>query len=73
MKNIGVVGIFVLVISGCATAPFVVLDNGAEKVMVGKSDPGDNYKGIGPVSGTVMGLTVVTLVTGELTKGQQQI
>jgi hypothetical protein len=52
MKCIGILGLFVLVISGCVSAPLVVLDSGAEKVMVGKSDPGDNYKGIGPVSGS---------------------
>jgi hypothetical protein len=54
MKIIGVLGIFVFAISGCTTirAPLVVLDSGAEKVVVAKSDPGDNYKVIGPVSGT---------------------
>jgi hypothetical protein len=53
-KIIGVLGIFFFVISGCSTirAPLVVLDSGAEKVVVAKSDPGDNYKVIGPVSGT---------------------
>lgn len=42
---------FILMISGCATAPPMLLTSGASKVIVAKSDPSDNYEIIGPVSG----------------------
>ena len=40
-----------LAIAGCATAPPMQLTQGAGNVLVAKSDPGDNYEIIGPVSG----------------------
>ena len=40
-----------LLVGGCATAPPMQLTSGAENVLVAKSDPGDNYEIIGPVSG----------------------
>jgi uncharacterized protein DUF4156/putative oligomerization/nucleic acid binding protein len=40
-----------LAIAGCATAPPVQLTSGASSVLVAKSDPGDNYEMLGPVSG----------------------
>lgn len=40
----------ILAIAGCAT-PQVQLTPGATNVLVAKSDPGDNYEMIGPVSG----------------------
>jgi hypothetical protein len=53
MKNISLFGIFIFVISGCASVPIplLTLDKGAENVVVRKADPGDNFKVIGPVSG----------------------
>jgi hypothetical protein len=53
MKNISLFGIFIFIISGCSTisAPLLKLDVGAERVVVAKSVPDDNYKVIGPVSG----------------------
>ena len=39
------------VISGCVSAPPLQLSDGASSVLVAKSDPGDNYEMIGPVSG----------------------
>lgn len=42
---------FLLIITGCATVPPMQLTPGAENVYVAKSDPGDNYEMIGPVSG----------------------
>ena len=41
----------VLSVAGCATAPPLLLTPGASSVLVAKSDPGDNYEIIGPVSG----------------------
>lgn len=41
-----------LAIAGCATAPPIQLTPGATNVLVAKSDPGDNYEIIGPVSGS---------------------
>ena len=38
-------------LSGCVSAPPMELQNGAEKVLVAKSDPTNNYEIIGPVSG----------------------
>jgi hypothetical protein len=52
VKIIGVAGVVIFLISGCVSAPKIVLYSEAEKVGVGKSDPGDNYKAIGPVSGS---------------------
>ena len=43
--------IFLSVIAGCATAPPMELRLGASNVQVAKSDPGDNFEMIGPVSG----------------------
>jgi hypothetical protein len=40
-----------LAITGCATAPPMQLIPGAGNIQVAKSDPGDNYEIIGPVSG----------------------
>ena len=40
-----------LAIAGCVTAPPMQLTPGAGNVLVAKSDPGDNYEIIGPVSG----------------------
>ncbi len=37
--------------ASCATAPPMKLSAGANNVLVTKSDPGDNYEIIGPVSG----------------------
>jgi len=51
VRDIYVLG-FVLLASGCATAPPMQLTSGAENVLVAKSDPGDNYEIIGPVSGS---------------------
>lgn len=42
---------FLLAIAGCATAPHMQLTPGAGNVLVAKSDPGDNYEIIGPISG----------------------
>lgn len=42
---------FLLTVAGCATAPQMHLTPGASNVIVAKSDPGDNYEIIGPVSG----------------------
>lgn len=47
----GILILFVLAVSGCATAPTVQLNSGAGHIKVAKSDPGDNYELIGPVSG----------------------
>ena len=41
-----------LAIAGCVTAPPMQLISGAGNVLVAKSDPGDNYEIIGPVSGS---------------------
>jgi len=42
----------ILTLSGCATTvPLLQLAPGAEEVLVAKSDPGDNYRIVGPVSG----------------------
>jgi hypothetical protein len=38
-------------LAGCATAPLVSLNPGAEVVRVAKADPSDNYQEVGPVSG----------------------
>jgi hypothetical protein len=40
-----------LAITGCVTVPPVQLRPEASNVLVAKSDPGDNYQVIGPVSG----------------------
>ena len=40
-----------LSVAGCATAPPMQLTPGASSVLVAKSDPGDNYEIVGPVSG----------------------
>jgi hypothetical protein len=39
------------VVVGCVTVPPMTLSPGANKVLVAKSDPGDNYEILGPVSG----------------------
>lgn len=49
-KNAYLLSLF-LIISGCATPP-IQLTPGADKVQVAKSDPGDNYEIVGPVSGS---------------------
>lgn len=38
-------------LSGCASAPPLQLVAGAEKVVIARSDPGNNYEIIGPVTG----------------------
>ena len=49
MKNyfFAIVCIF---LAGCASAPLMLVQPGAQKIQVAKSDPGDNYEIIGPVS-----------------------
>ena len=44
--------LFCMLLSGCVTAPPLQLTEGANSVLVAKSDPGDNYEIIGPVSGS---------------------
>jgi hypothetical protein len=42
----------ILFVAGCTTLPPpMLLTSGAEKITIAKSDPGDNYEIIGPVSG----------------------
>ena len=41
----------ILLVVGCASAPHMELTPGANSVLVAKSDPGDNYEIVGPVSG----------------------
>ena len=44
-----------VIIGGCATSippPQLSLDAGADVVIVAKSDPGDNYETLGPISGS---------------------
>lgn len=48
----GVLLSMLLAIAGCATGPPMQLTTGAGNVLVAKSDPGDNYEIIGPVSGS---------------------
>ena len=43
---------FALSVSGCVTASPLQLTEGANSVLVAKSDPGDNYEIVGPVSGS---------------------
>jgi len=49
--KIAVVLVLISLIAGCVSVPPMQLIPGAGGVLVAKSDPGDNYEIIGPVSG----------------------